>query len=151
MVVFMANISCIRAGASCLPIVGPFVGWYNRFEFRNDLIGMTEALSRFTGESKTELTEIKNKYLPLAQKARAYHICDIVGNVLSVAAVVGLIALRMLSLLPGVVAAALFAWRAIVSSGRLSKSRELVGILQDLIKEYAKLYNGISTTSTLKP
>ncbi len=138
MVVFMANISCIRAGASCLPIVGPFVGWYNRFEFGNELIGMREALFVFTEKSKTELTEIKNEYLPIAEKGRVYILCDIVGNVLSVATVVGLIALRILSPLLGVVAAAVFTLQAVHLIRRLPELNMIIEGLQELIKEYAK-------------
>jgi hypothetical protein len=130
---FMANISYVRAAASCLPFVGPFVALYNLSgvrkevpspfqnqlsEMRYNLIGEQGKMAAARGdqggrdkainELETEKAKIINNHMAICQKGRMYATCGIVGSVLSVATAIGLIALGILSPPLGFVVAASF-------------------------------------------
>ena len=154
-VLFMTNISYMRAGASCLPLVGPFVGLYNALEVKNELssrhlslsnlrytiTGVQKTLAALTGtqegvdksaqEQERQRAELKNKCLSASQKGCLYAICGIVGNVLSIATLVGLVALGILSVVPEVVVApASFTFQAVFLSYILHQHNENIQALQ---------------------
>ena len=135
----MSGVSYIQAGVSCLPLVGPFVGFYTNWKLKNEMesgvaleslslsaTGMMRGLSAFAGnekgveEAQRSLDEqnalLRNKYLGGSQRGRIYAICGIVGNVLSVALLVGLTALRILSVQVGLIWCFAFTLQAIVLS-----------------------------------
>jgi len=115
----MQNISYVRAGISCLPFVGPLAGTYNAWEVSreiaasNQLQKSEDVNARLlalqgnlgSGEDRSKaiqkLQEIGNarsdRNLPICEKGRLYSICAAVGNVLTVATIVSLVALGILS------------------------------------------------------
>lgn len=124
----MANISCVRAGASCLPFLGPLISVHNVSEIKQRISSMflmrralaaTQASSGEVsgGVEKTEKkvkeeARLRNIY----EEGRIYSVYGIVGNVLSVALLVGLTALGvfievnlLLICFPFVIQARLFA------------------------------------------
>lgn len=87
----MANISYVRAGASCLPLIGPIVGICNISNVDNEC---TSEGIRLNLNTQTPQNVYK---LVFSQKVRLYAIYGIVGSVLSVATMVGGIALGILN------------------------------------------------------
>ena len=75
---------------------------------------------------ETEGAACRNAYLSLALKGQFYAICALTGNVLSIATVIGLVALGILNTALGVLAAALFTWQAAVSGNRLYESNKAI-------------------------
>ena len=140
----MTNISYMRAGASCLPLIGPWVGAYNLWEGTQErssiflvdrltrtqigLISSQGGQSIFLGTAnqaqdalqtlEARITELRNKYLPSVEKSRVYAICGIVGNVLSVALLVKLTALGILSGARPLIAG--FTFKAMIASFTLN-------------------------------
>ncbi len=152
----MSNISYVRAGASCLPMIGPFVALYNAIEVKKEmevaldplvdsLISMKVGLiHRFRmetpfsalNEARQELqisqNEFRNKYLLPAQKGRIYAICGIAGNVLSVALLVALTAFGVLSGIVPVTWGVVFTFQAIVLSWNLYQHNKTIQAFQPL-------------------
>jgi hypothetical protein len=119
----MSSISYIRAGVSCLPIIGPLVALYNVLEVRNELsndplldsltqlklsmIQMVGGLSAFTGRKEgvdkarqdleTEKNKIQDRFISPTQKGRFYALCGVVGNVLSAITAVALAAIGIVA------------------------------------------------------
>lgn len=134
----MQSISYVRAGVSCLPLVGPLVGAFNAAELERDLswnavtdtvlqtrIGVillqANVMQLAGGNVENEQVQRdvegweairRNGYSLDCQKARIYTICGIVGDVLSIAIVVGLIASGILGAVGGFIAAAPYAFQA---------------------------------------
>lgn len=115
----MTSISYPRAIASCLPMVGPFVAVYNVLKADREIprgfaadMGFAPALRNlerlfqvFSGQGVSEqqareVDTIRNRrisdVLLLLEEKRLYTICGLVGSVLSVACIVGLVALGIL-------------------------------------------------------
>jgi hypothetical protein len=152
----MRDFNKVRAGLSCLPLVGPFIAMYNALEVKGELslsspldqLSLTAAsLSRLAGtlsplSGNTEGVdkaneplescqhELTKRLLSVSQKGRLYSICGIVGSVLSVATEVGLIALGILTVVPGVVAAAYFTFQVAVLSYNLYRHNKNIQIYQ---------------------
>lgn len=155
----MANISYMRAGASCLPFVGSWVALYNALEVKAEmpsrtietLIGIQTlvinsqrilpTLASFPKGNaegnadgirdaqqalEAQRTELRNKYLPAREKGRVYAICGIVGNVLSVALLVGLTALGILSGAYPLIWGAYFTFQAIVLGCNLYQHNKVI-------------------------
>lgn len=139
----MESVSYLRAGAACFPIIGPFVSVYNTIQLQTsspldvtDSVNLSllrmratlaalqenaEALRSVQNELETKKSAFKREYLPLREKAQIYCICGLVGNVLSIAATVGLVALGILGKVAGPIAIFSFAIQA-VSYGLLIHS-----------------------------
>lgn len=98
----MEKISYMQAGASCLPVVGPFLGIANYLtegiKFSSTVASLCKMKSKADGKSKFDFEqilqspELKNQYLSFKQKHRLYAICNMVGTVLTIATIVGLVA-----------------------------------------------------------
>lgn len=150
----MENISYVRAGASCLPLIGFFIGaLYNAFEFkkekssspwnhllgwqRTDLIGLKVSVFAATGNKaglylvkpmlETECNELQNKQLLAAKKNRIYTISEIVGNVLSVALLVSLTTIGTLNAQSPLIFGGIAAYtaQAVVLSNKLDQHNKL--------------------------
>lgn len=80
----MASGSFAKAGACCTPIIGPIISSY------------------------LKLQEIKKSNPQGLQNARLYSICGAVGSVLSIATTVALIALGVLTVVPGIIIATVY-------------------------------------------
>ena len=97
----MQNISYLKAGLSCLPIVGPVVGLYNEYKMRGEISAL-RITGLASGEFKANLPE-------LSEKGYRYSVCAVIGNVLTVAVEVGFIALGILTGLSAIATVGLFA------------------------------------------
>ena len=86
----MNNISYLRAGVSCVPVIGPFVGLYNMLEVHQSIASYRGHMHA-TGEPNPLLLS------RASQNGRTYSACAIVGNVLTLALIVGLVAFGILS------------------------------------------------------
>ena len=146
----MTNISYLRAGASCLPLIGPFVGLYNTIETENEiklssdrkidpvckmrlnLAGIKmERGQNPKQELQTEKNELINTFMPKFQKGRLYASCAIIGNVLSVATIVGLVALNILSGVLVPITLSLFSSNAIIACSFLFQHTKNSNALQN--------------------
>lgn len=135
----MSSISYVQAGASCLPIIGPFIALYNMLDVldegaldsfsaavtkaqasiiltqgtfaahKKDLGGVNKAIQ----EVEKLNTEMQNKYLPISEKASVYAICGIAGNILSIAAMITLVAFGILGSAASAICCACFAFQAV--------------------------------------
>jgi hypothetical protein len=119
-------VSIVRAGVSCLPIVSPFVNYYNGRELVGTIqdvnatiqsavrdtkpTGLNVLLTALSPEARIEAlqkqlqdceNEIQNTGILEVKKNRVYTACSLVGHVLSIALIVGAVALNIL---PGVLA-----------------------------------------------
>lgn len=79
----MANISSIRAGASCLPIIGPLVGLYNVVEVEREvtspsLVTSLDRMRTLTAQTNKTLDELKQSLQDL--KARRFGPGGVLGS-----------------------------------------------------------------------
>lgn len=93
------------AYASCLPGIGPWCGWWNALEVGNELLahrtgstlpwqskGICAALGAFLSKQERASEE------PIRSKGVFYSVCGMIGNVLTVATAVALVAFPALKL-----------------------------------------------------
>lgn len=117
----MSSISYVRAGISCLPIIGPFVAYYNVIQVKNELFnplinaltqlnlsmtqlkdslpllsGKKESLDVALQDIETKKKKLKDRFIPIIQKGRFYSLCGVVGNIVSVITAVALASMGIL-------------------------------------------------------
>lgn len=152
----MSNISYFRAGVSCSPFIGIFVSLYNAvevglelqptsfnkalFKFKIDNIEAKATLSALRGETEgvdeaiqelaAERTKIRNERIPLYEKGRSYAIYGIAANVLTIAATIGLIALKIFRFPFGIVMITSYTFNALSNGYVLYKHTEALKTLQ---------------------
>jgi hypothetical protein len=153
----MTPLSYVLAGASCVPIVGPYVNLYNIWKLteellqnpvvsslensRDQLTGIRIAFAALSGnDAQLEEVDLElqeriethtNKYIPLYQKGQVYTICGIVGDVLSIALLVSLTALEILAAPHTVIISGCFVVQAALLSYGLYRLNEKIDNLQN--------------------
>lgn len=141
----MEPISYARARAACLPMIGPLVTLYNLLEIKREhrflsegnelfaaragLIGLSALFSNPTNalqELERERDEFRNRNLEVLHKGRFYSIFGIVGDVLSLATTIGLIAFKILNVELGIILSLSYTFQAAALSYNLYQHKKTV-------------------------
>lgn len=93
----MASTSYVKAGLSCLPFVGSFVHIYNTSEIMPKLNAESFVFANLSLQGNTPaFHESRNKMINFYSECKTYSICALLGNALSVASLVSLVAFGIL-------------------------------------------------------
>lgn len=105
----MSYVIC-RAGLSCVPLIGPLVGYLNLREIQKESADIAEKEEAVMAVYRSSIDKAVVKQIPTSSASELtkfdkanklngciYYVAGMIGHVLSIAAVVGLVALGVLS------------------------------------------------------